>query len=234
MNHHWKFKEFLYKSTKTKAQLGKTAGVGQSPLAPHNVLPGHIYTFVRGKWCSRTNSISTHPKRYNSPRPSPLPGGRTSTNPSGELCKWFTLCGAHLGRRAASYRDPQASPLRGHHLLGDRNSLSTISSHNSTSQLTIALFLVATLLERGVRVLLVNERGDRNLSTQFTVQGCGEAQAVAVSPCCEEKWVKGTCSNWSQVCKTAWNWAHFQRLFRPISAGKGGAFPPIGENDPIL
>ena len=48
MNHHWKFKEFLYKSTKTKAQLGKTAGVGQSPLAPHNVLPGHIYTFVRG------------------------------------------------------------------------------------------------------------------------------------------------------------------------------------------
>lgn len=130
---------------------------------------------------------------------------------------WLTACGAHLGRKPVKSAQCKTTPLTHGKLSGRRGAFPIVNNLQIATQLLRTFFIVALLLEKGARVLLIN---DDTATAQIMTRHNSTSPRCSLVTC--KSLGAGSCSNWLQICQGIWNWAHCQQLFSHSQSLKRG------------
>ena len=148
-----------------------------------------------------------------------------------ESVLWLLILGAHMGRFPVKSANFPPSPLMEGHLSGKRGAFSLVNQQNISVQLIRAFYIIAVLLKKGARILLINDGDDRNLPKQIfpsyrrrlghyeqnQQKQVVSGERLIIS---QGAWKAGTCSNWLEICKKVWNWSHCKQFLAHSPRGK--------------
>ena len=129
-----------------------------------------------------------------------------------EITDYITLLTSHLGALPAKSAQFTLSPLMESKLSAQRNGLSVIAYENIKIQLIKVLYSIASILRSRARILIIDPTDlSKQVILDSQVKGGVASRGDLIFS--QGPWKAGTCSNWSQVQRKIWNWAHSLQFF---------------------